>query len=71
MGALRDCRRIAHAVEGFVAGRRTRFSGERSKIVGKRRERPFAARISNFAYYAPTGVKAQVFVLVLFHHNGR
>ena len=34
--------------------------------MGEKESGPFRARLSNLPYYAVTGVKAQVFVLVLF-----
>jgi hypothetical protein len=34
--------------------------------MGKKESGPFRARLSNLSYYAATGVKAQVFVLILF-----
>jgi hypothetical protein len=34
--------------------------------LGKKESGPFQARLSNLPYYAATGVKAQVFVPILF-----
>jgi hypothetical protein len=34
--------------------------------MGEKESGPFRARLSNLSYYAATGVKAQVFVLILF-----
>jgi hypothetical protein len=34
--------------------------------TGEKESGPFRARLSNLSYYAATGVKAQVFVPVLF-----
>jgi hypothetical protein len=34
--------------------------------MGEKESGPFRARLSNLAYYAATGVKVQVFVLILF-----
>jgi hypothetical protein len=34
--------------------------------IGEKESGRFRARLSNLAYYAATGVKAQVFVLILF-----
>jgi hypothetical protein len=34
--------------------------------MGEKESGPFRARLSNLSYYAATGVKAQVFVPVLF-----
>jgi hypothetical protein len=37
--------------------------------MGEKESGPFRARLSNLSYYAATGVKAQVFVPILFRTN--
>jgi hypothetical protein len=34
--------------------------------IGEKESGPFQARLSNFSYYAATGVKPQAFVPILF-----
>jgi hypothetical protein len=34
--------------------------------IGEKESGPSGARLSNLSYYAATGIKAQVFVLILF-----
>jgi hypothetical protein len=69
MGALRD--------DGESPRRRKRYaSGECGEDYaggkgGGEGERPVQARLSNFHHYAVTGVKAQAFVLCLFHQGAK
>ena len=48
-----------------------RANAARTMLAGKggEGERPVQARLSSFHHYAVTGVKAQAFVLCLFHQG--
>jgi hypothetical protein len=66
MGALRD--------DGESPRRRKRYASggcgeDYAGGKGGEGERPVQTRLSNFHHYAVTGVKAQAFVLVLFHQS--
>ena len=60
IGAFRDDATVpASAMNDVPAG------GE----MGEKESGPFRARLSNLSYYAATGVKAQVFVPLLFSNQ--
>jgi hypothetical protein len=56
IGAFRDDATVPAAMNDVPADRE----------MGEKESGPFRARLSNLSYYAATGVKAQVFVPLLF-----
>jgi hypothetical protein len=66
MGAFRDGgRKPAQGNDAMVSASAMTTCLLADKL-GKKESGPFQARLSNLPYYAATGVKAQVFVPILF-----